>query len=154
MSCPMPWPEPTRARIDLRKAMLPSIRAFCTHRCDEHWDWNMNYKECIYGMTEDDVKVIVEDDTKEPDDDGLIYECIYAQSANATRKRKSKHDGQIKYAEKKENKVICGLCYERNHWYDADDRLCRNPDERLHKTLWRTRRFASTPSPARTTVSS
>ena len=29
-------------------------------------------------MTEDDVKVIVEDDTKESDDDGLINECIYA----------------------------------------------------------------------------
>ena len=48
----------------------------CTHRCDEHWDWNMNYKECIYGMTEDDVKVIVEDNTEESDSDGLIYECI------------------------------------------------------------------------------
>ena len=95
----------------------------------------MNYKGCIYGMTEDDVKVIVEDETKEPSDDSLIYENIYAQSAKATRKKKEKHNGQVKYAEKKGNKVICGLCYERKHWHDADDRLCRDPDERLRNPV-------------------
>ena len=93
---------------------------------------NTNYKECIYGMTEDDVKVIVEDDTKETDDDGLIYECIYAQSAKAIRKKKSKHGRQIEYVEKKERKVICCLCYERGHWNDASGHQSRNPDELLH----------------------
>ena len=82
------------------------------------------------------VGVIMDDESKESEDNGSRCEDLYVQFAKAIRKekRKDEHVRQAEYADAKEKERCraCRQCSQKGHRYATGGRQCQNFDWPLH----------------------